>query len=272
MFTPIGEKTLEFITKSLSLTDNTEQQYRIFELLRRTTLLTCDQAEKIILTLRIQEEFKMLRVIIFVELYEIIIDKENFTKIKNKLNDLKELDYFDVNIEKSKQTVTIYEEHQNFKVKDYDENPNIYIDKVAKLKSLTATPSAEGALNLRKNLIPLDDFYKFLNEADNDFDDSAKFCEKLKEKFKTFYLSSNNVMDILTNRNKKPTQEFRRDVIEEVYPYLIDPQNVERLINNLVYSEMEYKLRERILSLPNFYFELKGKEAERGACCGCSIF
>lgn len=272
MLTPIGEKTLEFITKSLSLTDNTEQQYRILELLRRTSLLTCDQAEKIIDSLQIQEEFKMLRVIIFVELYEITIDKENFTKIKNKLNNEKELDYFNVNIGKSKQTVTIYEEYKNYKVKDYDENPNIYIDKVAKIKSLTATHGEEAASNPRKSLIPLDDFYKFLNEASHDFDKSETFCLKLKETFKDYYISSNNVMDIFTNKYKKPTQEFKRDVIEEVYPYLIDPQNVERLINNLVYSEMEYKLRERVLGLPNFYFELKGREAERGACCGCSVF
>jgi hypothetical protein len=272
MLTPIGDKTLEFIIKSLLLTDKTEQQYRIIEVLRRSTLLTCDQAEKIIDTLRIQEEFKMLRVIIFVELYEVIIDKENITKIKNKLNDEKELDYFNVNIEKSKQTATIYEEFKNFKTKDYDENPNIYIDKVAKIKSLTATPSGEGTSNPRKSLIPWDDFYALLNDASNDFKDSKKFCEKLKEKFRNYYISSNNVMDILTNRNKKPTLEFRRDVIEEVYPYLIDPQNVERLINNLVYTEMEYKLRESILSLPNLYFNIIGKEAERGACCGCSIF
>ncbi len=272
MLTPIGEQTLQFILKSLSLTDNNEQQFKIIELLRRTTLLTCDQAEKISLSLQIQEECRMLRVIIFVQLHEVIIDKQNFTQITDRITDEKELEYLKANIGKSKQTVTIYDEYKNFQIKDYNENPNIYIDKVAKIKSQKATPSSQSASNTRKSLISSDDFRKFLNEAINDFDDSAQFCKKLNQTFKNFYISSNNVMEILNNKNKKSTQEFRRDVIEEVYPYLIDPQNIERLINNLVYSEMEYKLREKILNMQNFYFELKGDNSERGACCACSIF
>jgi len=281
MLTPIGDKTLEFVLKSLVVSTNAEHQYKILELLKRTSLLYCDQAEKIIEKLNLKDEQgKFLKVIIFVQIYENIIDKENYlNKIKPKLENEKELNQFEILTAKYKEmndnndvnkNNKIPSEVKNFQRKDFDDNPNIYIDKFAKVKSNYASNSNINE-NKRKNLIPLEEFYEFLNEAKDCFEDKNKFCEKLKKKFEIVYISSNNAMDILNNKTKKLNDDFRFDLILEVYPYLIDPQNIERLINNLVDSEMEYKLREKLVNFSNYYFELKGENVERGACC-CIIF
>jgi len=271
MLTPIGEKTLDFILKSLSFTEDIEQQFKIIKLMKRTSLLFCSQAEKLIDHLNFKNsQSRLFRVIFFSQIYENIIDKENFTNIKNKLEDPKEIEQLDILIKLSN-TVTLYDEYKNFDIKDYDESPNIYIDKIAKIKWMNDNPELGYATNLRYTVIPLDEFYDFLNEAYTDYEDSRKLCGQLKIKFENFYISTNNVMDILNYKNKKPSQEFRRDIILEIYPYLIDPQNIERLINNLVYTQLEFKLREKLLTFANYNFGLKAEVSGEGSCC-CVIY
>jgi hypothetical protein len=271
MQTPIGERTLEFILRSLATLSDSEHQYKLLEFLKRTTLLYSNQAEKIIEQLNLQnDQGRLLNVISFALIYEMIIDKENFIPIvERKFDRDHELKQFETLTFLTKDNNTkIPSGLENFERENLEKNPNFYIDNFARVKNQKLLNTNE---NQRKDLIPLEDFYEFIKETYYCFEDKTDFRKKLKKKFEKFYICTNNVMDMINNSKRKVVMEYKIDLILDTYEYLIDPQNVERLINNIGDAYNEIKLRDKLAISRNYYFGLKKENNESRGCC-CVIF
>lgn len=123
------------------------------------------------------EKNKKILVVIISLFYEIVIDKENFDSIKNMIENTKDIQLYELAL-KNRKVKTLYPEIIHFTSDNYDENPNIYIEKVAKMKS--HGNSSDYDSNLKRELILQKDFdakYEKLSEY-------FKNIDQLKEKLR----------------------------------------------------------------------------------------
>lgn len=267
MLTPIGNQTMEFLRESLSYSDNIEDQYLILELAARTTLFSCEQGQEIINILDFNEKNKKMLVVVITLFYKNIIDKQNFHLIKKNISDEKQCALFEAAIKTTSGKV-VYPEHSKITPNNYDENPNVYIEKVAKVKNIGKNVVKTNDPNNDRKLIMQEEFNKKLTQLKSFFQKSPdELLKQIKITFESHYITSNNAMDILSNKTEKLCDEVKKDTIIEIYPYLYDPQNIERLIKTILTKDQQNYLRSTLLTMPNYYFEIKGEIKDAGCCC-----
>lgn len=78
-------------------------------------------------------------------------------------------------------------------------------------------------------------------------------------------------MDILNNKSDLFSDDSKMEIIIQIYPYLYDAQNIERLVKTILNKTKQGHIRGILHKMQNYYFEIKGEANERISCC-CFIF